>query len=108
MSHYDILRRGYKQMAEEIATYAEAYDSEGVRVDYLARTGPRDYHTDNWGHRHHGHRVDNFRRDDNKDQNSNRRCYRCQKIGHISHDCPNKEIQLLAGIGGSRVIGRAS
>jgi hypothetical protein len=40
--------------------------------------------------RYHGHRVNNFRRDENKDQNSNRRCYKCQKIGHISHDCPQQ------------------
>jgi hypothetical protein len=83
MPHYDILRRDYKQMAEEIATYAEAYDSERVPVDYQARTGPRDCHTDKWGHRYHGHRVNSFRRDENKDQNSNRQCYKCQKIGHI-------------------------
>jgi hypothetical protein len=32
--------------------------------------------------------INNFRRDENKDQNSNRGCCKCQKIGHISRDCP--------------------
>jgi hypothetical protein len=65
MPHYDILRRDYKLMAEELATYAEAYDGERVRVDYQARTGPKDGHTDKWGQRYHGHRVNNFRRNVN-------------------------------------------
>jgi hypothetical protein len=49
MSHYDILPRDYKQMAEEIATYVEAFDSERVRVDYQARTGPREVIRTNGG-----------------------------------------------------------